>query len=263
LNTTAENLAARWRLFMPPARPSAGLVAVYEGEAAKTHPHSLWGLLGCTPEIRSLAGKYRREIVCIDQNPHMYSAMTSLCRPSAKETFICADWLEVQPPRPFDIIFADGSITMLPLDRHPQLLQKISRMLKPEGLAVMRVHIDTPPRFKSPTQIISWYRESHPDLPLYTAAKIQFDLLLLNRQTHQVHPSDYRETILKLYDEGIITALELDKSLHLHVHTVLNYTPPEDFETLVSRHFTTVGIHNAGDFPGHENIPVYVLRKKS
>jgi hypothetical protein len=263
-NNQSEEILKRWQLLMPPARPSKGMVSIYDralfAESMTGDP--TWGLLGCTPEIRSLAGKYQRKLLCIDKDPHIYSALLSKCQPSAAEEFLLADWLEATIPPMFDILIGDGSITMLPLPKHEVLIYKIHQLLKPQGLALLRVHMTHPALFKSAMEIIDWYRTTHADKPLYLACKIYFDLLLMDPKTLNVNPADYKNQLQQLHDDGKITSAELDSSLHKHVRSQLYYSTRERFEQTISPYFAIEGVHYPEDFPGHTSTPIYQLRKK-
>ncbi len=260
----SKEILTRWQLMMPPARPSKGMVSIYDSallaEAVTGDP--VWGLLGCTPEIRSLAGKYQRKMLCIDKDPHIYSALLTICEPSDAEEFLLSDWLEAAITFKFDILIGDGSITMLPLPKHEALIYKIYQLLKPRGLALLRVHMVQPALFKSALEIIEWYRKTHVDKPLYLACKTHFDLLLMDPATLKVNPEDYKNQLQQLHDEGKITAAELDSSLHKHVRSELYYTTRERFEQTVSPYFTIESMHYPKDFPGHTNTPIFQLRKK-
>lgn len=98
--------AKNWHLFLPPARPSPAEVVQYEQAVLFFSAHELsWGLFGATPEIRSLAAKYQREILCIDKDKGVFETLRSLVNPQYQEKFICSDWLAVEDINPIDIFF--------------------------------------------------------------------------------------------------------------------------------------------------------------
>jgi len=92
-----EDRAKNWNLFMPPARPSNEEMVEYEKIVSQGNKinHATWGLLGVTPEVRSLAARYNQELICIDRNERVFEILRSLVAPqNPYEFFICSDWFE-------------------------------------------------------------------------------------------------------------------------------------------------------------------------
>ncbi len=179
--------AKHWHLFLPPARPSRGEIAQYERAflsfPTNHHQDLIWGLLGSTPELRSLAAKYHHELLCIDKDSGVFETLRSLVNPQYSEIFICSNWLTVENVKPVDVFFADGSLNMLPLPNHGDLLRKIYNWLTPQGWALLRVHMVGPSKFATPQEIFKWYRESKTKEPVFTATRTYLDMLWLEPET--------------------------------------------------------------------------------
>jgi len=106
LSEKQKAMAKRWEKLTAPIRPSKGMVELYERNlltAIKSSSNSIWGLLGCTPEIRSIAGKYQAKIICIDHNPNAFHSYKVLSKPSRNEEFLCTDWCVLNLKEKFDI----------------------------------------------------------------------------------------------------------------------------------------------------------------
>ncbi len=259
--------ARNWHLFMPPARPSKGEMAHYERvvlSEAKSDSNR-WALLGSTPEIRSLASKYQRELLCIDNNADVFEALRSMVEFPYSEIFICSDWLNAQVPRPVDIVFADGSINMLPLSKHEELLKKIYDILNPQGLALLRVHLVGPPKFSSPQEVFKWYRTSKIDEPVFSATRTHLDMLWIDPETLKLNFSEYHKKIQQLYDNKFITVEEFDgyNRLLQFNRIDLYYTKREFFEHSALNYFQIESLSYGNDYSGHMNHPLYFLSRKN
>jgi len=258
-------LAEKWKSFTPPARPSEATLAIYEKHITneKVHVKGQWGILGCTPELRCLGGKYHRPVTCIDKNPLAYAAMGLLCEPSDVETYVHADWLDTQLEGQFDIVLGDGSMSMLSPGQHQLFLQSVHQMLTPKGLAVLRIHVSDNLQFKSPQEVFDWYRHSCPEVPVYKATKTFLSLLWLDPVTRKTPPHDLFRNIDALYHDGVITREEFEgfqfaRSSATDVH----YTEKAVFEALCEGLFSVEAVSHAHDYPSHAHHPVYALRKK-
>ena len=133
-------MAERWHLNKPPARPSAGDVKIYQSfmrQPARTL------LLGATPEIRSLARQHGHALTSVDVDDRVYRGLESLVTWPAgeKEEFVCADWLQMDLGKEFDLVIGDGSINMIPSPSHATFLQRVAAHTRPGGLVLLRVSL--------------------------------------------------------------------------------------------------------------------------
>ena len=180
-----EERARHWHLFTPPARPSPGDVAIYEQEirAATRVGASPWLILGCTPELRVLARAHAREAVCVDWNEAVYRVLGEAVGQGARESLLCADWLGATIERPVDLVLADGSLNMLPRERHDEMLAKIAGFLAPGGVALVRVHVATPPRLATAARVFEDFRARRTGEGLFTATRTDLDMLWLDPES--------------------------------------------------------------------------------
>jgi hypothetical protein len=267
-STWHQDFANKWQMFTPPARPSEGELAHYERAVLSLTEFDpdTWVLLGCTPEIRSLAGKYQREILCIDESPHVFHALRSLCEiPPEREKFICSDWLDATTAHHVDIVFGDGSINMLQPFKHEALLQKIHAMIKPQGLALLRVHVVTPASFENPGQVFRWYRKHYAHKPVFWATKTHLDMLWIDPDTLRQNMAEYPAKFQQLFNDGIINEVEFAEYDRLlgNNKLAMYYTREETFEHLASKYFDIIGVHYGKDYPVYKSHPVYCLKKKA
>jgi SAM-dependent methyltransferase len=258
--------AANWHLFMPPARPSRDEVSHYERIALSERMNSsdIWCLLGVTPEIRSIASNYQKKLICVDKNRDVYTILQNMVEPTPREeTFICQEWLAGEFPASIDIVFADGSINMLPTNKQKPLLRKTHDMLRPGGLALFRVHILTPPMLSTPQDVFEWYRTNFPHEPVFSSTRTQLDMLWVNNETLCLNFIDFHNKIKDLRDKHIITNKEFQgyNSLLTYNKIDLYYSRREQFEAWCNDLFSIENVLYGHDYPCSANHPIYVLRK--
>ena len=223
----------------------------------------IWILLGCTPELRSVAARYRRELLCVDRNPSVFDVLCSMVKPQYRERFLCAEWLRAKVPRPADVVLGDGSINMLPVARHAAFLRNVGRMLRPGGAALLRVHLLGPARFSTPRSVFEWYRANARHEPVFSATRTDLDMLWVNRRTGRLNFPQFHRKMHQLHAAKIIEPDEFeayDRLLAFNRIT-LYYATREDFERSAREHFEIAGVYHGADYAGSENHPVYLLRK--
>lgn len=260
--------AKNWHLFLPPARPSQGEMAQYEQAIlsyVKGFKNINWGLLGSTPELRSLAAKYHREILCIDKDRDVFETLRALVNLRYPEKFLCSDWLAVKEMKPVDIFFADGSMNMLPPVNHKIFFKKIHNWLTPHGWLFIRIHLAGASRFASPQEVFASYRKNKSNEPVFTATRTDLDMLWLEPENLKLSFVEFHKNIKTLYDKKLITQDEFEAyNKLLRFNTIdLFYTTRERFEDLVSGLFHIESVRSGEDYTGCQHHPIYILSKKN
>lgn len=266
LTNDQKNLIERWEKFAVPIRPSKGVIECYEKNiltAIKNKSKPVWGLLGCTPEIRSIAGKYQAEIVCLDRNEDAFHAYKTICSPSEYEKFVCTDWLDMPTNNMFDVVLGDGALSMLAKEDHSNFLTNIHKIINPKGFLVLKIHISAPLVFDSPEKVFEWYRKENKDAHAYFAITSYLYALWLNPNNLKVSINEYMVKADELYQRKIITEKEyIDLNEVKKSKVSVQYTTKDIFEELISDLFEIISIDYAGDYPLHTNNPIYFLQKK-
>jgi len=265
LTQKQENMVQRWKKHLPPIRPSNDIVRLYLKNmqtVLKERPNANWGILGCTPEIRSLAGMYQAKITCIDNNPDAFYAYKTISNPSKYEEFICSDWLHLNYKGVFDIVLGDGAMSMLPKKDHAKFLANIYKIIKPRGFAILKIHTVAPLILNTPQKIFDWYHEREDNFPIYSTRPYLY-ALWLNKNTLCLSNAEYQSKILEIQRNGIINHEDYNElnSIRNPVFFI-QYTKKEIFENLISSYFEIISIDYAEDYPLHKNHPLYFLRKK-
>ncbi len=263
IRTDAE-LLEYWKAKTPPTRPSRHAVELYEASLVRMgmHQRGDWAIMGCTPEFRSLAAKYGRPLTCIDREEQPYRALTPLCTPPENERFVKCDWLETELPETFDLILGDGIFGMLPPERYPEIFKSLQRMLKPGGLAIMRILVLDNPQFPSPAEAIRWYRENYRgNLPL-TSLRTHFLVHWIDPDSKRIEPSDYEKHIEELYRENILTTEEYETFINYPLNIPIHIARQQELLSLLTDDFDIITIEKPADLLSSNYYPIMTIKKK-
>lgn len=155
-NATKEEALKIWEerasIWQPdglsPWRPSQGDLALYEKLGAdKLRGQVL--ILGATPELRDLVSRYCKKCLLADMSPSMIWRMTSLLKRAdpANETWIKADWCELPLPENYlDLVIGDMPWTVIAVQEQEKLRDKITSVLRADGLLITRARLRNPAR---------------------------------------------------------------------------------------------------------------------
>lgn len=261
---TPEEFAAYWEKLNPPVRPSNHMMAIYDRFLRQYGLHEAgdWGLLGCTPEIRSLAGEYGRSLTCVDRSALAYEAFRLLCQPSIDEQFIENDWVEAECPNEFDMVLGDGSVSMLLPERHRGFIQNLHSMIRPDGIALLRIQVRDGCQFDSPEELVSWFHKQEGQNSINTCTRGYLQILWADPETGTILPDDFRERIEGLYAQGILMESEYQDFKGQPMKLTVNFTTCREFEQLLAPYFEVLGVEEPNDFLSCEHYPIYALKKK-
>lgn len=261
-----QERAQKWRLFMPPARPSKEEVSEYSRiiDDLSINEQGKLVLFGSTPEIRSLAAYKNKKILCVDINQDVYEELESMKTAQGPELFLCSDWLTVDVPEKSDLILADGSLNMLFPDRHSDFIRKTYNLLKPKGHFIIRVHVLGKKQFDKPEDIFKWYRDHNQDEPVFTATRTHLDMLWADKETGRIEFQKYHRDIQELYYDKVITKEEFDAYdiLLKYNKIVLHYVRQNDFESEINKYYEIKSISFGKDYTGYEYHPIYCLSRR-
>lgn len=263
MNQAPDQQGLQWARRKPPARPSAGDLAQYEAtlpnESALGYPPCCL-ILGCTPELRSLAHRRGLRVVCADSDGLMFEAMGSMVEPRRREEFLHTDWFDISGDRLYDIVLGDGSFNMVPAMRHGDLFDAIARVTGPGATVALRVHLQTAPPFASIEEIVAWYRRKHRGQPFFPTIRTPLYMLLMHEQaTEVIETGDIDALFVSLRAKGILTDEEFGSRMPMSV--TLHFARAGAFERLASRWFAVERIRYGADYGFAENHPIYVLRR--
>lgn len=151
-----EDNAKLWHGSCPPWRPSGDDIAIYEKLAGEKLRGSVL-ILGSTPELRDLAGRYSSRVTLIDISHSMIYGMTSLLKEAnpINEVWVKADWCEAPlAANSFDVILGDMPWWVLSVEQQKKLCDKTALLLKFDGILVTRIRIWDPNRKFDDTQTV-------------------------------------------------------------------------------------------------------------
>ncbi len=252
-----------WRNVKPPVRPSEQMVAIYEDYVNKYCSDSGdWGLLGCTPELRSLAAEYASSLCCLDLNKDHYHGYAELCKQHPKESFMLCDWVCPGLTESFDLVLGDGSISMVSLHQYDEFLKNLHDMLLPGGCAFLRIQVSNTNPFNEPSEVIAWHRKNHSDQPIFRTSAFYMQILWQDSDLGAVNTEIYRDQMQKLYDAGEVTDEEYQQFMGKITPCPISYVEQEAFEAACEPYFDILDARFPEDFACSNVCPVYALKKK-
>lgn len=252
-----------WKTLRAPVRPSQHMQTIYEDYMKRylSEP-SDWGLLGCTPELRSLASDYASSLICLDRDEIRYHSFALMCDPHPQESFHQCDWLHAEMPESFNMVMGDGSTSMLPLQQYPHFLKTLHSMLRPGGHAFLRIQVSNTNPFVGPIEVIEWHRENHRDQPIYRTTSSYFQLFWQDPDLGVVNTEIFSNQLDKLYDNGDLVQEEYQEyQSHIPPYPI-SFVEQDDFEAMCNPYFQILEVTFPEDFINSELFPVYALKKK-
>lgn len=254
-----RDMAARWHRYRPPARPSASEVRLYE-ELMRVPADTL--LLGATPEIRSLAHRYGHRLTAVDMNAEVFAGLQRLVSPPGRESFVCANWLEMELGAAFDLVVGDGSINMLPPGEHVPFIERVAAHTRPGGLAALHVHLLVPPPLPTVEEV---FRKcgggpGH----IYEKTRHYLCLLWADPETGEVRNAACWHRLQQLRAEGVISEGDfaaLREILEFDRLSVF-FIRPERFRELVAPYFSIEAKLVADDYASAWVKPLFLLRRQ-
>mgnify|MGYP000666378151 CR=1 FL=1 len=250
--------ANRWQTPRPIC-PTEYELTVYRrciGAVAANHPGGRMLILGSTPELRDLALAAGLVPVACDHSRQIWESMSKLMRQHGPEEFLNCNWLELPEDRTYEVIAGDGSFVMLAPEQLEPMLRKISRLLRPEGVAVFKVGARSRPfPVRLFAEAVAEYRHVRPAMPLY------YYLLYLVTEIRSENFPDL--TVREVWERHLFPYLTPDEIAGIRPKLVdaRFYTPPKaEFDAMVARHFTVEEVTESPGIGRWGNVFMYVLR---
>lgn len=265
--------ARGWSERLSPWRPSAGDIALYEQQAGSKLSASVL-LLGATPELRDLIAKHQGKLTLIDMSPEMIETTNRLLRNSRsdKEELVIGDWCENSlPGDTFDLVIGDVVWWLLSTSKQKTFLEKISKLLRSDGLFVSRIHYcNTSLNTKDLKEIVGEYlREFRAQTPEdKRRSREVLTYRLLDATTDKTSQRLSAEKALPVLEYYLQKSEDMAERSFLEQYTAnwrhrINWTsqPRELILDLFLKQFTLVRESYAKDYEDARYFPVVSFKK--
>lgn len=274
-----KKMAVVWKRYIcPPSRPCRSQIKNWKKiikKEIKIKPDSKALILGATPELRDLALDLGFRTVCVDQNPVMISAMTSLMRHknSFKEEKKARNWLLMNFPKSyFDVILEDAAFNQIfSKSDFNKLLVKLKNILKPEGIIFVRevVHLNKTPVIRKEKDWILWFNKYKKgiinELDLYSMLKYQSNINPFDSPSlADVMPLFYKLESLNLKSR-------VPKRFYYYLIKAFGKPPVSkfisifrkgDLEKILSKNFKVISLKYCHEHYHCQYMPQYLLKPK-
>ncbi len=229
--------------------------------ARRKNPRIL--ILGSTPELRTLAHKYKFEVTCVDHSLLMYQAMSLLVRGDIeKETFVRADWRELPlPDNYYDLIAGDDVLTVLFWRDWGKMLKKLHSLLKPNGFVSTHLIVKFPDSWVCEDIVNVFEKYKMGKIKTEQDFLVQAAATMWDSKTYQFSWQRFLEKVKKLKEDGEIRSDFGILNKYKHFAGVSTLPPKDEFEKLAKTHFKIVSISYVQKFEYCKFEPVYFLKK--
>jgi ubiquinone/menaquinone biosynthesis C-methylase UbiE len=261
-----NSFADVWHLLDKPIRPRGETFKIYEKfiRGVKKHNNAL--ILGATPELRELTGKFFRQTVFVDISLEMILKTEKLVSPQYKnQIMVRGDWLKIPlPEHYFDVVLADVSTSSLSFNQYRNLFFRIYQFLRKEGAFISRqwIYIERNQNF---------FEEYLKKRQLNNIS--EFLLVIeefLARKNYLSPAADvyttfkhYQDQIKKLKPKRNYKFLCALMPLFKNNPMVWSISPKEKVEQRFKEFFKIVKIDFAQDHYLKDSLPIYFLKKKT
>jgi SAM-dependent methyltransferase len=170
-NTTL-NLKPPVRPPWHPSREDAAFMREWTSPVLEKASGQTILVLGVTPEIVQLNWPPGAQVVSIDSSPAMIASLWQ-ANASVPSHVACARWQQLPlKDAQFDVVVGDGSLNALwSTEDYGKVLGEVSRVLKPEGVFVLRCFV-RPPHVETPERVLLKAMEG--EFPTTAAFRLRF-----------------------------------------------------------------------------------------
>jgi hypothetical protein len=251
----------KWATIKEPIRPSKEENRFYEyyiEEISKRdEPQML--ILGATPDFRDMAIKRGITPVSADLVPEIFDAMKDWMEEEGEEEFLQCDWLEIPENRKYDLIIADGALNMLSRNALFPYFEKMSRILKDNGLFVQRILITNENLdLKAYERAIKEYREKKYDMNIFLYT-LYFKNCLQEIMFPDLTPTEIYEQWLFPYHTDEEKAVIREYLFFSRIY----FPFQKELDEAIEKFFNVVRLRRYDDIGFWDTGAQYVLKKKS
>lgn len=220
-------------------------------------------LLGATPELRQLLAERGWRVTGYDRSTHLFEQLRPTSVPAWQERFVQGEWQTIRDRACYDLLLADGSLNMVPAADQPIVLERMARMLRPGGRALVRVHLTRPPRYADTVTVFQAYRRGELAGDPFTATRTQLDMLWLDPASQSVRFPVVVDALDRLHKQGLLTDREhaAYAGLAPYNRIELHYAREEQLASQAGQWFSLRRLAGGGDYADHQQHPIYELRK--
>lgn len=265
--TWTQQLAESWDKWHAPDRPSPGELKVYEEYLKnilkkKKRPNVM--VLGSTSELRDLYAKYKLSCSVVDYREENYEAMGLLMkRKKFKEKLIQKDWRTIRTKEKYDLILGDYCFNVLSKKDQAKFIKNISRMLKPDGLCMIKTFVRYDSDRGDLAKSLHYYRTKKKHRPiLETIMAPMFKYSYDFKKEECSFPNVWKKFV-KLYKNDKMKKEEYDyfSSLHLKDIPLKVYIPHiQDILKFIEENSNLYGIRFGGEWFSRD-VPILVFKK--
>ncbi len=265
-----------WDDFTPPWRPSKDDVKNYTQAISDLDKNCQILILGATPELRDLVASLGFKPVIVDFSLPMLVEMMKYTKgvDVNDEIWVKSSWLNMPLSAGFDAVLGDLVLKMIEVNRQEEFLNKVKKILSPQGTFVTRVHFVDESLFDLTSDGIL-------DMPSAVLDRHLAACAIGGRVLDKFSDLDKNVVSLKEVIEFMKDAIKnarnfrekniFSKSLEFisdgmeqRPNLGINWPAYNKFQldSLVCKFFNISDVKISGDYPDSEFYPIYFLKNK-
>ncbi|CRX38619.1 class I SAM-dependent methyltransferase [Estrella lausannensis] len=266
-----DNQARQWALIGEPLKPSqAELHTSYAWileQAQLQREHLTVLVLGVTPEIIHLPWPAHTRLIAADCSEKMIESVLPKKTATLTPMGLLANWLQLPlSSSSIDVVIGDGCYSQLLWKDYRALTQEIRRVLKPDGLFVIRFF--TKPENVDPVESI-YHDLLSGKIASFHAFKLRLAISLQSQTAQGVCLKDVWNTWDLRFKQGVLQNMQKLKwnretidtidTYHLS-DTVYTFPTKSEIRSIFSGHFSEKSLHTPGYYLGR-CCPTFRLSK--
>ena len=268
-----ENQIDSWGVMPSPVRPSHEEIESYARLLENKNTGNAL-ILGSTPELRDLLAKRPSANVHLaDFTCRMPLAMLKHTQnvDAEKEIWVKANWLNLPfPEKFFDVILGDLALQQFTPELEGTFLQKISSLLKPEGIFILRAHfLEKAMQSKDAYSIMQDVLSRNlTNYGKFISLKLNILWLFAdpeNRNLHRLVSAEHFDRFVKSRDIEDPIVKRVRDALIADKDSYRSWSPPTEEVLMkkISSVFTINEILTAGDYEESRVYPIFSLTPRN
>ena len=215
-NQWTTDVAKKWDLFLPPARPSSHEIDLLKKELLSLqseHSDLAVAILGSTIEYRDLCQQLGINYACIEYSKENFLGLReSLPHKDTEDNLIVSDWLDMSGfDKTFDVFLGDLATTVTPVKDHKQMFSQIAGHCNSNAILFLKTPLRENNNQMSHEEIFKLYREERSDKSPFSSVWYEVLLSDYDFEEDTMHCPTSKERLHDSYKSGILTQYEYEE----------------------------------------------------
>ncbi len=263
-----DQFVHHWKYYPVPARPSPSEIDFIRKRIIEKGKDSTVLILGSTPEYRNMCGEIGVKVTCFDFLKYNYEYLSDDVKHKPEEKFVEGNWTDKAIKEKFDFILGDHVIDVIKKQDAEKLLVNCSKMLKKDGMLILRTYVREKGEKITPEQALEIYRKKqrkNKSINFLSYTLRNFHLSAYDFEKDYLVTRDVWKAVKDLHDKGLVSdeELELYRKIDVSNRDFQFFIPLKEWlEDIFSGIFSIAEVYNGTEEYINNQIPMHVLTLK-